>query len=193
MIEPSDPGERSGTIDVSFVAQANQAAIQARCPKGGAGAGVFTLNGQTADAGREAGCAPINLLPGFTFQMRATRADDEAALRQILKHAERQGEQSEQLRLCLECSLDAPRFCNDNPAQAQWVAFMDYKHAAEGFAADKADNPVYQQIRGFSTTQPSLEPHRIYALSATLGAFFRDVAADQRSVVLSQLGFCHQQ
>ncbi len=193
LTEPSEPGERSGTIDVSFAAQANQASIQVRCPKDGAGAGVFTLNGQTAGAGRVAGCVPINLLPGFTFRMRATRADDEAALRQILKRAERQGEQSEQLRLCLECSMDAPRFCKDNPAQAQWVAFMDYKHAAEGFAVDKTDNTVYQLIRDFSTTQPSLEPHRIYAFSATLGAFYRDVAADQRSVALSQLNFCHQQ
>ena len=193
LTEPSDPGQRSGTIDVSLAAQANQASIQVSCPKNGAGAGVFTLNGQTADAGRVAGCVPINLLPGFSFQMRATRADDEAALRQILKRAERQGERSEQLRLCLECSLDAPRYCNDRPAQAQWVAFMNYQHAAEGFAAGKADNPVYQQIRDFSTTQPSLEPHRIYAFSATLGAFYRDVASDQRSVALSQLNFCHQQ
>ncbi|MDX2044369.1 MAG: hypothetical protein SF097_24380 [Acidobacteriota bacterium] len=193
LTEPADPGERSGTMDVSFAAQANKAAIQVRCPSGSTGAGVFTLEGQTANAERVAGCVPINLLPGFSFQMHATRSDDEAALQQILKRAERRSEQSEQLRLCLECNMNAPRFCNDKPAQAQWVAMMDYKHAAEAFAADKADHSLYQQIKGLSTTQPSLEPHRVYALFATLGAFYRDVISDQRSIVLSQFDFCHQQ
>jgi hypothetical protein len=191
--EPTDPGERSGTIDVSFTTGPNKGAIQVRCPTDGSGAGLFTLQGQATDTERVAGCVPIDQLPGFTFQMRASGADEEAALTHFLKQGERQSELSDQLRLCLTCSMAAPRFCNDKPVQAQWVAFVNYSHAAEGMAADKADNPLYQQIRNFSTTHPSLQPHRIYAFSATLGAFYREMAPDQRSVVLSQLDFCHQQ
>jgi hypothetical protein len=191
LVEPDAPGERSGTIDVSFATENNKAAIQVRCPENGAGAGVFTLNGQANDAGSVAGCVPINMLPGAAFQMRAAGSDDEAALQQILRGAERRSETSEQLRLCLACDMTNPRYC-DNPARAQWVAVMNYKHAAEGLATDKADNIVYQQIRGLSTAHPSLEPHRIYAFSATLGAFYQDVGADQRIFVLSQLDFCHK-
>ncbi len=193
LTEPSEPGERSGTIDVALSAQPEKATIQVSCPTNATGAGIFTLNGQPTDAARVAGCVPINLLPGVTFQMRAAHPDDEAALAQFMKRAERQGEQSEQLRLCLACRMDAPRFCKDKPVQAQWVALMNYKHAAEGFASGLSDNPPYQLIRAFSTTHPSLEPHRIYGFSATLSAFYRDIAADQRSVALSQLDFCHQQ
>lgn len=191
LVEPDKPGERSGTIDVSFVAQDNKAAIQVRCPQNSSGAGVFTLDSRANDAGRVAGCLPINMLPGIAFQISSASSDDASALRQILKAVDRRSDQPEQLRLCLACDMKYPRYC-DTPAQAQWVAVMNYKYAAEGLATEKVDNSDYQQIRGFSTTQPSLEPHRIYAFSSTLSAFYQDMGADQRRVALSQLDFCHQ-
>jgi hypothetical protein len=69
---------------------------------------------------------------------------------------------------------------------------MNYAKTADALADNKASSAVPQSIKNLSTAHPSREPHRIFAFSATLEAFYREVTQDQRSVVLSNLDICHK-
>jgi hypothetical protein len=186
-----DPTLRHGTMDATLNTASKQS-IVLECPKDGSGQDLYSLSGSTSSSGQIAGCVPIRLLPALTFGFRSVDPKDDVVLHQNLLAYESSGGAYEGVKICLACTNGVPRPCEENPISVQWTAYMNYAKTADALADNKASSAVPQSIKNLSTAHPSREPHRIFAFSATLEAFYREVTQDQRSVVLSNLDICHK-
>ena len=191
--ESDKPDERRGTMDVSFEGGSIRPLISLSCPKNGSGEGIYTLTGSPTTSGQVSGCVPIQLLPAFQFKFRSVRDEDDAELREVLIDSARQNGSYTDLRFHLACNPNSARNCGENPISAQWMAYMNYKKAADGLVSPAGEHSVQQQVRDMSTEHPSKEPHRIFAFAQTLESFYREVAEDQRSIILANMDFCHKQ
>jgi hypothetical protein len=192
-LQQSDTSPTRGTMDVYLETDTTtKSYISMTCPKNGSGEGVYGLSGTTTTADQRSGCVPIRLLPAFSFRFRTVNPEDDSELSQFLKGYELQGTSYTDLKLHLACTMTKPRPCGEKPISVQWMAYMSYKKAADGLAAPEGGHSVQQQIIDMSTAHPSREPHRIFAFSKTLEAFYREVEQDQRSIVLGSIDICHK-
>jgi hypothetical protein len=193
MQEPADTSQTRGTMDAYLETDTTaKSSISMTCPKNGSGEGVYSLSGTTTTADQRSGCVAIRLLPAFSFRFRTVNPEDDSEVPQFLKGYELQGTSYTDLKLHLACTMTKLRPCGEKPISVQWMAYMSYKKAADGLASPEGGHPVQQQIIDISTAHPSREPHRIFAFSKTLEAFYREVEQDQRSIVLGSIDICHK-
>lgn len=190
-----DPKLRRGTMDATLETAPGKQSIVLECPKESKeapGQDAYLLTGSTSGRGQIAGCVPLRLLPALTFGFRSVDPKNDSVLHQFLLAYESTGGAYESLKICLACTNAVVRPCGENPISVQWTAFMNYAKSADALADERATSTVPQSIKNLSTAHPSREPHRIFAFSATLEAFYREVTQDQRSVILSNLEICHK-
>lgn len=189
-LKDSDSGEISkGTIDAQKSMQGDKTSIQVNCPNAGENRGTFTLNGSDKPT-EVAGCVPIRMFPAFSFALRAARDEDKSDLSQLLTSFKLASCSASTLDLDLACSTQITRKCGENPIPVQWVASMKYGAAADSL--NSSSSPAAKVVNGLSTAHPSMEPHKITALSLILELFYRGVANDARSTVLNSFEICKQ-
>jgi len=189
-LKDSDSGGMSkGTIDAQTSMQGDKTSIQVNCPNAGENRGTFTLNG--SDKPTEiAGCVSLRMFPAFSYDLRAARDEDKSELSQLLTGFKLASCSGSSLDLDLACSTQIARKCGENPIPVQWVASMKYGAAADSL--NSSSSPAATVVNGLSTAHPSMEPHKITALSLILELFYREVANDARSTVLNSFEICKQ-
>ncbi len=182
--------ETRGTIGASAHSEGNQYSIGLDCYKDATSQGDYTLKGVTPVEGQVAGCVPIRLLPAFSFRFRAVRDEDEQELKKLITGVRQEEGSYAKLRVRFACDDTAKRYCGENPIAARWIAYMNYAKAADCLASPDCASPGQQLIKNLSTITPSKEPHRIFALEATLRAFYQEVSKDQKNIPLANLEIC---
>lgn len=187
--EADDPTALTGTIDAQATNRGGTTTVELNCPNTGENSGSFTLNG-TDKPNQVAGCVPIRMMPGFSFDLRPARSEDEAELSQLLNGFKLPSLSYSSIDLNLVCSGNATRRCNQNPFTVQLVAFMRYGVAADSIASSAKPGSTAAVINSLSTAHPSLEPHKITALSLVLKLFYGNIANDARSTVLNTFEIC---
>ncbi len=187
--EADDPGASIGTLDAQLQKRDESGTLEVNCPNSGQNSGAFVLNGSETP-GQVAGCVPIRMMPGFTFDVRAARKEDDDALHQFINGVSLPTGTYSSLELKLACTSDSSRRCQQNPIAAQFVAFMHYSQAADRLAESAKPNSSQAPLMNLSTAHPSLEPHKINALSLIAELFYREVANDARTTVLNSFQVC---
>lgn len=185
-----EPGDTSGTMDVYFVADKQR--IESSCPKDAPGTAVHHLEGEALTADQISGCVGIYVVPPFTFGLYPEQPLDQEPLTQFVSSYEQETGSIAKLRLNLACNMSTPRPCITDQVAAQWRGSMQYGKAADSLASPDAEHHVPRAIKQITAQSLSLEPHRIFGFASTLEAFYREIAADERSVVLANLNFCHR-
>lgn len=186
--ETDNPADLEGTMDAFLK---DMSTIEISCPKNESGKSSYLLNGN-ASSSQVSGCVPIRMLPAFDFRFSPVSSESESEISSFIESYDWQGSSYDNLKLRLTCSMDSPRFCDNNPLALQWNAFANYGKAADGLTSTGGGSAVQKEISNLSTSQPSNEPHRVFALSTTLESFYREIARDQRGIILAKLNFCHK-
>jgi len=187
--ESDDPGTSRGTLDAQKTGSAEKTTLELNCPTSGDNFGNYTLEGSGTPS-QVAGCVQFRVMPGVSFDLRPARAEDDGDLRQFVKGFKLPAGSYSFLSLDLGCSGNANRRCGNNPILVQLVAFMRYAEAADRLASPGKPGSTVAALSSLSTAHPSLEPHRINALSLIVTLFYREIANDARSTVLSFFDIC---
>jgi hypothetical protein len=187
--ESDEPGASQGTLDVHETGRGDKTTVEVNCPNSGENSGKYTLEGSGAP-GQVAGCVPIRVVPGASFDVRPARPEDDGDLHQFVKGFTLPAGSYSSLNLDLGCPTDTNRRCNASPILVQLVAFMRYGEAADRLASPGKTASTVAALSNLSTAHPSLEPHRINALSLIVTLFYREIANDARSSVLGSFDVC---
>jgi len=187
--ESQEPGLSQGTLDAQKIGSEEKTTLELNCPSTGENSGSYTLGGSGTPT-QVAGCVQIRVMPGISFDLRPARPEDDGDLRQFVKGFKFPPGSYSSLSLDLACSGGSNRGCNRNPILVQLVAFMRYAEAADRLASPGKPGSTVAALGNLSTAHPSLEPHRINALSLIVTLFYRDIANDARSTVLNSFDIC---
>ncbi|HKO60516.1 MAG TPA: hypothetical protein VJV03_05095 [Pyrinomonadaceae bacterium] len=187
--ESDEPGAMRGTLDAQKVGTPEKTILEVNCPDIGANSGQYTLEGSGKPT-QVAGCVEIRMVPGVSFDLRPSRPEDDGDLRQFIKGFSLPAGSYSSLNLDLGCPNDTNRRCSGRPIPVQLVAFMRYAEAADRIASSDKPSSTAAALSSLSTPHPSLEPHRINALSLIVTLFYREIANDARSAVLSSFDVC---
>lgn len=180
----SDDHPPHGTIDVTFVERRR---IELDCPREALNESEFILSSRSSSSPR---CVEIYQLPAFEFAFVARKRNDQEALSSFLGGYDRTpGLTEEKFRLHLLCGKQTERPCGTNPVAAQWVAQSHYESSGQAEAGRSGAGGVLDSI---STSDLSLQPHRIYGIRSLLTVFYDEVRGDRRQIVLADLDFCHR-
>lgn len=190
--ESDDPSQMRGTMDAALERGPGGATISVSCPKDGSGEGAYRLGGSSPAESRTSGCVPLRLLPAVELKLRPADGGDDAQLGGFISEYRWDAGNYRDLNLRLACGSQTGSQCDRDPLRAQWTAYMNYEMAADALADAAQGFPTHRYLISLSTNTPSREPHRIFALSATLESFFREVSRDQRSVTLGNIGVCQR-
>ncbi|MBZ5538178.1 MAG: hypothetical protein LAO31_19670 [Acidobacteriia bacterium] len=182
-----------GTIDVVLKPVLDKSSITIQCPKSAQGEGDFSLTSSPLNEGQVAGCVPIRLLPAINLRLRPVRDEDATDLSKFVKDYGQQKGSYSDLALHLACTPELARPCNSNPIVTQWTGYMNYEAAANCLASPECHSPSLSLIKDLSTSNASIEPHRIFGLTDTVRVFFQDISDDKRSIVLGTLDVCTNQ
>lgn len=187
--ESDRPGTLKGTLDAQKTGSAEKTTLEVNCPNTGENSGEYKLEGSGTPT-QVAGCVQIRVVPGVSFDLRPARPEDETSLRQFVKGFSLPTGSYSSLNLDLVCPSDSNRRCSSSPIPVQLVAFMRYAEAADRLASPGRPGSTIAALSNLSTAHPSLEPHRINALSLIVTLFYREIANDARSTVLSSFDIC---
>ena len=187
--ESDEPSATQGTLDAQKTGGPEKATLDVNCPNAGENSGRYTLEGSGAPS-QVAGCVQMRVVPGFSFDLRPARPEDDSELRQFIKGFTLPPGSYSSLNLDLGCPNETGRRCGSNPILVQLVAFMRYSEAADRLASPAKSGSTVAALSNLSTAHPSLEPHRINALSLIVTLFYREIANDARSAVLSSFDVC---
>jgi hypothetical protein len=181
----SDDHPPKGTIDVKF---AEHRRIELDCPRDALNESEFILSSRSTASPR---CVEIYQFPAFEFAFVPKKAADQEALSSFLSGYERTaGPTEEKFRLHLRCGKQTERPCGSNPVAAQWAAQSRYE--SSGPKAEGGTSGAAAIVDSISTSDLSLQPHRIYGVRSLLTVFYDEVRGDRRQIVLADLDFCHQ-
>lgn len=187
--EADEPGTSQGTLDAEKTGVAEKTTLEINCPNTGDNSGKYTLEASGTPT-QVAGCVQIRVVPGVSFDLRPARPEDDADLRQFVKGFTLPAGSYSSLNLDLGCPNDTSRRCSSNPILVQLAAFMRYAEAADRLASPAKPGSTVAALSNLSTAHPSLEPHRINALSLIVTLFYREIANDARSAVLGSFNVC---
>jgi hypothetical protein len=189
--DPDDPGASEGTLDAKLTKRDEKAAIEINCPNTGPNSATFVLRGSERPS-QVAGCVPLRMMPGFSYDVRPARKEDDDAFHQFISRFRLPKGSYSSVELDILCAGDATRRCGQDPISVQLVALMHYGQAADRLAESTKPDAALAPFINLSTAHPSMEPHKINALSLIAELFYREIANDARSTVLNSFQVCKQ-
>jgi hypothetical protein len=188
--ESDEPDSSTGTLDVEpIISSDSSTSLQVNCPDSSENSGVYTLIGSNKPD-QAAGCVQLQMLPGFSFDLRSVRSEEDSELRNLLLSWTFASNQQPSLEMKVGCSSDLTRRCNQNPISVQLVAIMNYAKTADSIISPVNVGSSSAVVAALSTAHPSEEPHKVSAFSLILENLYRGISGDARSTVLNSFEIC---
>jgi hypothetical protein len=95
----------------------------------------------------------------------------------------------EEVRLNVSCQRERGSDCSAPVAAAEWIGIQDLGETADSLVNNGSEG-VAGSISGMSTSQPALEPHKVYGLSDMLQKFYLEPVGKLAEIPFLGLSWC---